>query len=101
MVSKLQWLATSDSLVKAVKLVTEESDRLIVANFQPDRVNAEIPFYSGTGASMHLRGIDTIIHDGPLTEITHQKDDSIMVLVPEGEFIMGTSDSQLDEASRG
>ena len=49
---------------------------------------------------MHLRGIDTIIHDGPLTEITHQKDDSTMVLVPEGEFIMGTSDSQLDEITR-
>ena len=101
MATKLQWLATSDSLVKAVKLVTEESDRLIVANFQPGRVNAEIPFYSGTGASLHLSGIDTIIHDGPLTEITHAKDDSTMVLVPEGEFIMGTTDSQLDEAARG
>ena len=101
MVSKLQWLSTSDSLVKAVKLVTDESDRLIIANLHSGPVNAEIPFYSGTGASMHLRGLDTIIHHGPLTEITHQKDESTMVLVPEGEFIMGTSDSQLDEITRG
>lgn len=100
MVSKLQWLATSESLVKAVKLVTEESDRLIVANFNNGPVNAEIPFYSGTGASMHLPALDTVIHDGPLTEIAHEMDDSTMVLVPEGEFIMGTSDSQLDEITR-
>ena len=33
-------------------------------------------------------------------EIKHQKDSSAMVLVPAGDFIMGTSDSQLDEITR-
>ena len=100
--SGVQWLDTDDALIKAVTFSDGTSNRLIVANFHQKSVSTTIRLPSGKRISMRLDSLTTVTRNELAgNEIIHLKDRSTMVLIPAGEFIMGASDSQLDEITQG
>ena len=96
------WLEADDNLVKAVAFKDGGSDRIVAANFGRTSVDTTIQMHTGERVNVRLPGLDTVIlGEVPGAEVTHPKDDSKMVLVPAGEFIMGTSQSQLQKIVQG
>lgn len=100
--TEVHWLNTGDALVKAVTFRDGSSNRLIAANFGRTSVNTTIQLHTGEALAVKLPGLSTVVL-GEIagTEIVHPKDNGKMVLVPAGEFIMGTSNSQLQKIVQG
>ena len=100
--TEVHWLKADDNLVKAVIFKDGGSDRLIVANFRRTPSDTTIQLHTGGRVEVRLQGLSTVIlGEVAGTEVTHPIDDGKMVLVPAGEFIMGTSQSQLQKIVQG
>ena len=100
--TEVHWLKTDDDFVKAVTFRDGGSIRIIVANFRHTPIDTTIQLRTRERVDVRLQGLSTVIL-GEIagTEVTHPKDDGKMVLVPAGEFIMGTSQSQLEKIVQG
>ncbi|MDE0301350.1 MAG: SUMF1/EgtB/PvdO family nonheme iron enzyme [Candidatus Poribacteria bacterium] len=100
--TEVQWLSADESLVKAVAFIDGRSNRLIAANFGRTSVDTTIRLQSGERLEVRIPGLSTVILDEVAgSEIVHPKDNGTMVLVPAGDFIMGTTHSQLQRILQG
>ena len=100
--TEVYWLEADDDLVKAVSFKDDSSIRIVAANFRRTAVDTTIQLNTGEKVEARLPGLDTVIlGEVAGAEVTHPKDNAKMVLVPAGEFIMGTSQSQLQRIVRG
>lgn len=61
-----------------------------------------IPFASTneTAVDMLVRGVSTLVARRPARSIEWDKDESIMMLVPEGNFLMGSTDTQITQLAK-
>lgn len=100
--TEVHWLKTNDDLVKAVAFRDGSSNRIIATNFRHTPINATIQLNTGERVEARLSALNTVvIGEVAGAEVTHPKDNGKMVLVPAGEFIMGTSHQQLQGILRG
>ncbi len=100
--TEVYWLKTEDDLVKAIAFKEGSSIRIVAANFGRTPIDTTIQLHTGEKVKARLPRLDTVIlGEVAGAEITHPKDNSKMALVPAGEFIMGTSQSQLQKIVQG
>ena len=100
--TEVHWLKADDDFVKAVTFRDGGSNRIIVANFRHTPIDTTIQLHTGERVEVRLQRLNTVIlGEVAGAEVTHSKDNGKMVLVPAGEFIMGTSQAQLQRIVQG
>ncbi len=100
--NNVHWLQTDRDLIKAVSFKNEGSNCLIVVNFDRTTANATVNLSTGETLKIQIPALSTQVREEAAgAELVHPKDNGTMVLVPAGEFVMGTSHAQLQKIVRG
>lgn len=102
--SEIAWLQVKldelNSTISAMEeSVREESAKNESSKEEMDLKNAQL-MQEIAKLQNKIAELESTISAYPSKEILYPKDNSVMVLIPAGEFIMGTSDSQFEEITK-